>query len=406
MLTRKSEKATPIYFETNKKTNSAYVNSAVIIPALNPTSILVNLVRELLECGIPQVIVVNDGSNSSFNDIFHEVEQLEHCTVLVHKINRGKGRALKTAFSYFIKHYTYLDGVVTADADGQHTVKDICRICEKLSLEQDSLILGVRNFKEDNVPRRSYMGNLMASRIFQLLYGSYLNDTQTGLRGISANQLAWMIEINGERYDYEINMLIKARLHNLGFSTVPIKTLYFDNNSGSHYNTVKDSVHIFLRLISGLIQYFGSTIVSGFFDLLVFSLLNGVVFAALATPMRIFASTVIARVLSSISNYLMNRRLIFSDTGKFAISAIYYYILSVFLMMTSFGLVYAVSMFWKINEAFIKLIVDSALGFVSYQVQLRWVFRSKYSTDISFPPGVISRFQLRDFLGRKNEKHN
>jgi len=228
----------------------------------------------------------------------------------------------------------------------------------------------------------------VTSRIFQLLYNYNLNDTQTGLRGIPTSELTWIVETNGERYDYEINMLINARHYNLAILTIPIKTLYFDNNSGSHYSTVKDSARIFLCLISGLIQYSGATIVSGFFDILSFFMLNSVVFTNLSAPVRIFASTVIARMISSILNYSMNRRLIFADTGKLAGSAVRYYILAIFLMMTSYSLVYAVSRFWGVNETIIKLIIDIALGLVSYQVQLRWVFRKKDNINSSFPPGA------------------
>jgi glycosyltransferase involved in cell wall biosynthesis len=393
LLNTKSEKSTAVYIETGKKKSTVRVNSAVVIPALNPMLNLVGFVREILERGVPQVIVVNDGSDSSYNDIFREIEQQKHCIVLKHKMNCGKGRALKTAFSYFIEHYAYLDGVVTADADGQHAVGDICKICERLSMGQDSLILGVRNFKENNVPKRSYMGNLVTSRIFKLLYDSNLNDTQTGLRGIPSGELAWMVDMNGERYDYELNMLIKARQRNLSFKTIPIKTLYFHNNSGSHYSTVRDSVPVFLRLISGLIQYSGTTIVSGFLDILSFFLLNSVVFADLHAPMRILISTAIARVMSSICNYSMNRRLIFTDNGKLMSSAVRYYILCICLMMTSYGLVYAVSLVLRVNESIIKLMIDFVLGFASYQIQLRWVFQSRQHADVSFPPGVINRFK-------------
>ena len=375
-MNRKFKKRLTLTKEKEEKTSSLNINSLVIIPALNPMQNLVDLVRELLEHGVPQVIIVNDGSDDSFNSIFHSVEQLKHCTVLTHKENRGKGRALKTAFSYVIKHFSHLDGVVTADADGQHTVEDICRICERLSLKENDLILGVRNFKEDNVPKRSYLGNRVTSRIFQFLYGYNLQDTQTGLRGIPVRELAWMVELSGERYDFEINMLIKARHRNIGFSTISIKTVYYDNNSGSHFSTAKDASRIFLRLISGLIQYSGATIVSGFLDILGFYMLNSVVFAAFSAPIRIFVSTVIARVISSLCNYLMNRNLIFAHNGKLASSVLRYYILCIFLMLTSYSLVYTVSLFWRVNESVIKIFIDIALGFFSYQVQLRWVFRN------------------------------
>lgn len=375
---RKAEKMHPEY--------TAKINSTVVIPALNPMPGLAEFVRELLRRGVPEVIVVNDGSDSSYNNIFNELDQLEHCTVLTHEKNYGKGRALKTAFSYFVKHYSDLDGVVTADADGQHKTEDICKICERLSFHRSSLILGVRNFKEENVPKRSYIGNMITSRIFQILYGYYLNDTQTGLRGIPAGEIPWMIDIKGERYEFEINMLIKARHRNINFVLIPIKTVYFDNNSGSHYSTVRDSLPIFMCLISGLVQYSGATMVSAFFDVVSFFLFNTFILTSMTRPARIFLSTVIARFISSICNYSMNRRIIFGDTGKLKSSAVRYYILCIFQIMASYVMVYAFGMFWKVNESIIKIIVDIILGFGSYQTQLRWVFKNKDSSHVSFPP--------------------
>lgn len=385
--------------ETEKSNEINKINSAVVIPALNPVPNLVNLVRTLLEQGVPQVIVVNDGSDRMYNGIFQSLEQLEHCTVLTHRVNRGKGRALKTAFQYFIEHCADLDGVVTADADGQHMAEDICCLCRKLAQERNSLILGVRNFQEGNIPKRSFLGNLVTSRIFWLLYGYYLQDTQTGLRGIPAGELAWMIEMKGERYDYEINMLIQARFHNLSLSLVPIKTLYFDNNAGSHYKTVSDSLRVFQCLISGLIDYAKTTIASGMLDLFLFFMFNSIVFAGLLASVRILLSTFLARLFSSACNFTLNRRIIFAGTGKLACSACRYYILWLSLLLASYGLVYSLSLFWAINVVVIKVAVDFFLGFISYQLQLRWVFRKEDShhDGLVF---IICRFFVRRFTLR------
>lgn len=236
----------------DKRRSLQNINYAVVIPALNPRPDLPDFIRELLNRGIPHVIVVNDGSDSSFNGVFSEIGNIEHCTVLSHSVNRGKGRALKTAFSFFLDNYPDLVGVVTADADGQHAVDDICRVGRRLSLKQGSLILGIRDFKDSCVPERSLIGNTITSKIFKLFYGYQLSDTQTGLRGIPASELPWMVRMRGERYDFEINMLIGVMHHNIGFTTMPIKTLYYDNNSGSHYNTIRDSARIFACLVSGL----------------------------------------------------------------------------------------------------------------------------------------------------------
>lgn len=236
--------------------NPGTIHCAVVIPALNPIPGVVDMIRSLLAYGVPRIIVVNDGSDASFQDTFERIAQIERCVVLTHSTNQGKGRALKTAFRYFMDHCPDLDGVVTADADGQHSVEDICNIGGRLSSGVGTLILGVRNFKEENVPPRSYIGNSITSLLFRLLYGSRLNDTQTGLRGIPAKELSWMADLKGERYEYELNMLIKARRRQLDFTLIPIKTVYFDHNAGSHYSTVKDSARIFRILIAGLSKRF------------------------------------------------------------------------------------------------------------------------------------------------------
>ena len=237
-------------------TNPGTIHCAVIIPALNPIPGVVEMIRSLLACGVPRIIVVNDGSDASFQDTFERIAQIERCVVLTHDVNQGKGRALKTAFCYFMDHCPELDGVVTADADGQHSVEDICNIGRRLSSAESSLLLGVRNFKEANVPPRSYIGNSITSLLFRLLYGSRLNDTQTGLRGIPAQAPSWMADLKGERFEYELNMLIKARHRQLDFILIPIKTVYFDHNAGSHYSTVKDSARIFRILIAGFSKKF------------------------------------------------------------------------------------------------------------------------------------------------------
>ena len=110
--------------------------------------------------------------------------------------------------------------------------------------EKTQVVLGCRDFDLPGVPARSVAGNKTTSRMFRL-YGIRLSDTQTGLRAIPKKYLQRFCNVAGERFEYETNMLLKMKHWKIGFSEQPIETVYEDENSGSHYNAVKDSWRIF-----------------------------------------------------------------------------------------------------------------------------------------------------------------
>lgn len=131
---------------------------SVIIPAYQPDEKLPGVVKGLVDAGIDDIIIVNDGSAAACGDIFAEVAAYPQVTLLEHEVNRGKGAALRTAFSYFAKNRPETDGAVTADADGQHIPADIIAVGEKMC-DTGGVVLGVRDFGLPDVPPRSRFGN-------------------------------------------------------------------------------------------------------------------------------------------------------------------------------------------------------------------------------------------------------
>lgn len=224
-------------------------NFSVVIPALNPTNKLLFYVDELLNENIPQIIVVNDGSKKECKPIFSQLRAKQRCIVLQHEVNRGKGQALKTAFQYVLQNERNRD-IVTADCDGQHSVEDVLKVGKALEEFHNGLILGVRNFREKHVPLRSYLGNTLTIFIFTLLFRCKLKDTQTGLRGIPYEFLNAITNLLGDRYEYEMNVLIYAARNKIPIKEMPIQTLYFHNNSNSYYHPLKDSLKILGMIIS------------------------------------------------------------------------------------------------------------------------------------------------------------
>lgn len=228
---------------------------AVIIPAFRPMKNLPEYIQLLIQNNVPQIIVINDGSEEEYNEIFSQIERLNECTVITHPINRGKGSSLKTAFTYFLNHYSYLNGIVTADADGQHSIKDVLEVGNRLDTIEEGFVLGSRVFKKKYMPFRSWIGNRFTSIVFKLFFGQYIRDTQTGLRGITTKELDWVIPLNGDHFEYEMNMLIQMIRKNKRIICVDIAALYKKEHT-SHFETYKDAKLVARAILN---HYFNRT---------------------------------------------------------------------------------------------------------------------------------------------------
>ncbi len=346
---------------------------AIIIPALNPKEDLVAYIEEILSLDIGPILLVDDGSDAATRAIFRAAAALDGCTVLRHDRNIGKGKAIKTGIAYCRQHFSELAGIITVDADGQHRVADVVKVYRRMQAEPMALVLGCRDFGA-GTPTRSKIGNTLISFGMNLLYGVKLKDSQTGLRGIPAAMLDWVARLPGNRYEFELNMLIVGHKMAVRCVTETIETVYFDNNKGSHYRTVSDSFRIFLHLSRAFVQYLGSSALSAIVDIAAFILLSQIFFASFPLGQRLLLSTVAARLLSSIVNYSVNRRLVYAQSSRIYPTVIRYYSLWFCQLLSSFSLVWLISANGP-NEVFVKIAVDLGLALISYQIQLRWVFR-------------------------------
>ena len=218
---------------------------AIVLPSLDPDRKFDAVVQGLVEAGFAHIVIVDDGSDAAHQIHFEQAAQHPCCRVLHHGVNKGKGRALKTAFRCVLDEYPEVEGVVTIDGDGQHLLKDIIACGERMLSEGDKVVLGCRDFDLPGVPPRSVAGNKTTSRMFRLIYGIKLSDTQTGLRAIPRRFLEEFCEMEGERFEYETNMLLMMRRRGIRFVEQPIATVYDPEDYSSHYHAIKDSWRIF-----------------------------------------------------------------------------------------------------------------------------------------------------------------
>lgn len=225
----------------------------VVLPSLNPNEKFDRVVDGLREAGFQRILIVDDGSDEQHRAHFQRAEAFPECSVIRHEVNKGKGRALKDGFTAVLKLFPDTEGVITIDGDGQHLTEDIIACGNRMLEEGNKIILGCRDFDLPGVPPRSVAGNKTTSRMFRL-YGITLSDTQTGLRAIPTRFLSRFTAIEGERFEYETNMLLKMKRRGIAFLEQPIATVYEDENLGSHYNAVKDSWRIFKIMVKDLLQ--------------------------------------------------------------------------------------------------------------------------------------------------------
>ena len=371
-----------------------------VIPAYEPPEFFVDYAKEIFEV-VDRLVVVNDGSNSSYDDIFNRIDMLENTVVISYKENKGKGYALRKALDYCYRNFSFDDIIVTADCDGQHIIEDVDIVCEASIRHRESLILGSRNFTGSNVPKKSLAGNTTMRVLFSALYGINIYDTQTGLRAFSVEVGKKFLSVKGDRFEYEAGVLIFAKRNQIPIREVSITTVYpaDEKDHVSHFKAVRDSVRVTAVVLKNILAYVLSSSVSAVADILIFALLINCIFPD-KSPLYSMLATIIARVLSSVINFTINCKTIFH--GKVKQSLIKYYILWLCQLCCSYGIVYLFGHILLLPLTIVKLIGDLCLAMLSYQIQCRWVFKIKDNSKEFYGPFIkfvrsIARFFSRTY---------
>ena len=352
-----------------------------LIPAYEPDEKLKKLADELAERGF-DIVVVDDGSGPDHAELFEALSQ--NATVLTHAVNRGKGAALKTGLSYINKYMAYTESVltpagaetvsgrdaviVTVDADGQHLPDDVLRVAEISAQRRDALVLGSRALSED-IPVRSRFGNTITRHVYSAATGVHVHDTQTGLRAFHRSLIPRLIQIEGDRYEYEINMLMQLAAEGVPIIEERIETVYEDNNSGSHFRTVRDSFRVYKEIL----KFSASSLASFAIDYGMYALLLAATGAA-GIANSLVISNIGARLVSGTANYMMNRKLVFRSRTGFAKSAAQYFLLAAFILAGNTIVLSTLAGTLGVNRFAAKLITEVIFFAISWTVQKYVIF--------------------------------
>ena len=334
---------------------------ALIVPAYKPTQDMIPMLTRFLEHEEFVPVVVNDGSGEAYESLFAQVP--EGCTLLRHEVNRGKGAALKTAMRFILDNLPECTLAVTADADGQHTYEDIRLVTESALAHPGTLVLGSRAF-DGKVPFKSRAGNAITRQVFAVASGVKLRDTQTGLRAFDRGTMAFFVTIPGERYEYEINMLLYSAREGIPMREETIRTIYIDDNSASSFNPLRDSFKIYMCIF----KFAASSLLAFFVDWLVFWIM-------LKLTARIKPSQVVARVVSSTVNFLVNKKVVYQSKGKWLPELGKYTLLAAINLAINLLLVEPLSrgLGGRVNLAYV--IVQIVMYVLNFFIQGRFVYK-------------------------------
>ena len=334
----------------------------IIIPAYEPDDNLIKVVRSAADTDC-ELIVVDDGSKEGYFELFKEAGKYAH--VISYSENHGKGFALKTAYEYVNRKYAnkkYI--VVTIDSDGQHSIKDAINVLEVAEEHPGSLVLGSRMGLSDS-PIKSRFGNAVTRFVYRIASGVKIYDTQTGLRAFSSELMDTMLGIEGERYEYEMKVLMELPKKNISIIEVPIETIYIDNNSGTHFHPLRDSYKIYKEIL----KYSLSSFISFLTDYCLYSIL----LLALGNGL-IVAANIGARIISASVNFMLNYKYVFKAKESVFKCAVKYVILAVTVIIVNSILLYFLVDGLGCNAFGSKIVVEIVMFVLNWIVQRLFIF--------------------------------
>jgi len=216
------------------------MKTCILIPSYNESRTIGKIVNEIKKMGF-QVIVVDDGSIDDTGKIASDSGAI----VMRHVKNLGKGASLKEGFN-FILRTTNFDSVIIMDGDGQHNPKDIEKFVNHAKLSGSDIIMGNRMTFTKDMPIIRLATNRLMSKLLSVVCRQGIPDTQCGFRLIRRSALK-KLTLESNKFDLESEILIKASRKKIKIDSIPIDTIY--RNEDSRIHPLKDTFRFIVLLI-------------------------------------------------------------------------------------------------------------------------------------------------------------
>jgi glycosyltransferase involved in cell wall biosynthesis len=229
------------------KKPSQVAQIAVIIPAFNEGPVINEVVREVVKHGYQCIIVVDDGSSDETGTNASTAGAI----VLRHKLNRGKGAAVKTGVEVALQMGA--DIVVTMDGDGQHNPADIERLIAPLQNSKYEVVFGTRWPNRKKMPSSKKLFTIAANTFSWAISHHWVSDSQCGFRAYT-HHASRSLTNTADFYDYETQVVRDVRLKNLSSTEVPISATYSAySQQKQHKQTIRNGILTMYKLFHRIV---------------------------------------------------------------------------------------------------------------------------------------------------------
>lgn len=319
----------------------------ILIPAYNPVERIINYVKELKEKSYT-VIIVNDGSDKKYHTIFESL--VDDCEIINCPYSKGKGNAIKKGLSFIKVH--------------NQDKKGVCILEEDYPIDKIEKLNGLY---EQNIFFVHTKGKRFLSKIFSMIYHQEFKNVDSSLLGFSMKYIDQMLEV--DENCYEVQALIECVQ-----KEIQVEEIVIDQNKESFHLKNKNR-NILYVIFLHLFRFISSSIISSIIDVLLAWLLLDVLKLWMTSDFwRIAMSSLIARVLSTIVNYVINKKYVFKERTESKQTGKRFLILTVAITVLSTLFVYGTSSLNIMSEKLAKPVGDLLLFLLSYNVQMKWVF--------------------------------
>lgn len=324
----------------------------ILMPVYNPDERIVNYVKKLKENNY-QVVLINDGSKSEYHSLFEKM--VHDCKIISYPLFKGKGYAIKKGIHYIKEHLQDKKGIIILE--NEYDLVHINHI--RTLINKNSQKMCVVHHK----------GKRFLTKLFSMIYNKEFIDVDSELFGFSMNYLDQMMAV--DENCYEVQSLIQSVQNNQEIEEIQLE------NKQQPFHLKNKTIQVLYVIFLHLIRFVSSSIISSVIDVLLAWILLDVLKIWMTNDFwRIALSSLIARVLSTIVNYVINKKYVFKGKVSSKQTAIRFLILTIVITILSTLFVYVASSLHIMSEKLAKPVGDLLLFLLSYSAQTKWVFKN------------------------------